>query len=76
MEPGITWYDVLGAVPDAEASKIKRKYEDKAALLRPELLSGAPSNVVKAVTRAPSARAYRGDKLTVRLWHPPAQSSR
>jgi hypothetical protein len=24
MEPGITWYDVLGAVPDAEASKIKR----------------------------------------------------
>jgi len=52
MEPGITWYDVLGAVPDAEASKIKRKYEDKAALLRPELISGAPSNVVKAVTRA------------------------
>jgi len=52
MEPGITWYDVLGAVPDADASKIKRKYEDKAALLRPELISGAPSNVGKAVTRA------------------------
>lgn len=52
MEPGITWYDVLGAAPDAEASKIKRKYDDKAALLRPELISGAPSNVVTAVTRA------------------------
>lgn len=52
MEPVITWYDVLGVVPDAEARKIKRKYEDKASLLRPELISGAPSNVVKAVTRA------------------------
>ena len=52
MEPGITWYDVLGAVPDAETRKIKRKYEDKAALLRPEMISGAPPSVIKAVTRA------------------------
>jgi hypothetical protein len=22
----------------------------------------------------PSAKAYRGDKLTVQLWHPPARS--
>jgi hypothetical protein len=52
MEPGITWYDVLGVLPGAEARKIKRKYEDKAALLRPELIWGAPANVVTAVKRA------------------------
>ena len=52
MESGITWYDVLGAVPDAETRKIRRKYQDKAALLRRELISGAPWNVLTAVTRA------------------------
>jgi len=52
MEPAVTWYDVLGAVPDAETRTIKRKYQDKVALLRPELISGAPSNVLAAVTRA------------------------
>jgi hypothetical protein len=55
MEPdttGITWYDVLGAVPDAETRKLKRKYDEKASLLRPELISGAPPNVLAAVTLA------------------------
>jgi DnaJ-class molecular chaperone len=52
MESGVTWYDVLGAVPDAETRKIRRKYQDKAALLRPELISGAPSDLLRAVTRA------------------------
>jgi hypothetical protein len=27
MEPGITWYDVLGVLPDAEARKIERMYD-------------------------------------------------
>lgn len=52
MESGVTWYDVLGAVADAETRTIRRKYQDKAALLRPELISGAPSDVLTAVTRA------------------------
>jgi len=52
MESGVTWYDVLGAMPDAETRTIRRKYQDKAALLRPELISGAPSDVLTAVTRA------------------------
>jgi len=52
MESGITWYDVLGVLPGAEARKIKREYDAKAALLRPELISGAPPNVLTAVTRA------------------------
>jgi hypothetical protein len=33
MEPGITWYDVLGVLPGAEAGKIKRGYDAKAAQL-------------------------------------------
>ena len=52
LEPGITWYDVLGVLPGAEARKIKQKYEEKAGLLRPELISGAPPDVATAVRRA------------------------
>jgi|SRR5580693_9951627 curved DNA-binding protein CbpA len=52
IAPGITWYDVLGVMPGAETRKIQRKYEDKASLLRPELISGAPPNVVTAVRLA------------------------
>lgn len=51
-QPSITWYDVLGVMPGAEARKIKREYDAKAALLRPELISGAPPDVVTAVTWA------------------------
>ena len=52
IQPGITWYDVLGVMPGAEARRIKREYDAKAALLRPELTSGAALNVTTAVTRA------------------------
>ena len=52
IAPRITWYDVLGVMPGAETRKIQRKYEDKASLLRPELISGAPPNVVTAVRLA------------------------
>ena len=52
MEPGITWYDVLGVLPGAEAAKIRREYDAKTNRLRPELISGAPSNVVQAISRA------------------------
>jgi DnaJ domain len=49
---GFSWYDVLGVLPGASAGKIQRTYEAKMSLLRPELISGAPSNVVKAASRA------------------------
>jgi len=65
MGPGITWYDVLGVLPGAEARKIKRAYDAKAALLRPELIWGAPPNVLTAATRAQElldmAREVLGD---------------
>jgi hypothetical protein len=49
---GITWYDVLGVLPGAEPRKINPKYQEKASLLRPDLISGAPPDVVTAVGRA------------------------
>ncbi len=65
MEPGITWYDILGVMPGAEPRKIKQKYDAKAALLRPELISGAPPDVLTAVVRAQelldTARQVLGD---------------
>jgi hypothetical protein len=72
MEPGMTWYDVLGVMPGAEARKIKQKYDDKAALLRPELISGAPPDVLTAVTRAQelldTAREVLGDPQSRRRY--------
>ena len=41
MRPDVTWYDLLGALPDASYADIQQAYEAKAGLLRPELLSGA-----------------------------------
>jgi hypothetical protein len=52
MRQDVTWYDVLGVLPGVAADKIKREYEAKSALLRPDMIAGAPSNVLKAVTRA------------------------
>jgi len=52
MRASITWYDLLGALPDASSEDIQRAYDAKAGLLRPELLSGAPSTVVTAAARA------------------------
>ena len=52
MEPGITWYEVLGVLPGAAADKIRRRYEERAALLRGEMIAGAPSNVLVSVRRA------------------------
>ena len=52
MEQGVTWYEVLGVMPGAEQRKIKREYEARSGLLGPQMIAGAPSNVLKAVTRA------------------------
>jgi curved DNA-binding protein CbpA len=52
MEPGITWYEVLGVLPGADAEKIRRTYEERTTLLRGEMISGAPSNVLIVIRRA------------------------
>ena len=52
MRAGITWYDLLGALPDASSEDIRQAYDAKAGLLQPEMLSDAPSTVVTAAARA------------------------
>jgi curved DNA-binding protein CbpA len=68
MRADITWYNILGALPDASSEDIRRAYDAKAALLRPELLSGAPSTVVTAAARAQgiidAARRVLGDPVS------------
>jgi DnaJ domain len=65
LAPGITWYDVLGVLPGAEARKINRAYDAKTALLRPDLIWGAPPDVLTAALRAQqlldTAREVLGD---------------
>src|SRR5215471_5312346 len=65
MRAGITWYDLLGTVPDASAEDIQKAYDAKAGLLRPELLSGAPPAVISSAARAQgiidAARQVLGD---------------
>ena len=65
MRPAITWYDILDTASDASSEDIQQAYEAKAGLLKPELLSGAPSKVVTAAVRAQgiidAARHVLGD---------------
>jgi hypothetical protein len=62
VERSITWYDILGVLPGASPGEIRQAYGDKASLLRPELISGAPSNVVAAASRA---QKFLGEALRV-----------
>ena len=68
MRPCITWYDLLGALPDASSEDIQQAYDAKAGLLRPELLSDAPSTVATAAARAQgiidAARKVLGDPVS------------
>jgi len=52
MRSGVTWYGVLGVMPGSSSDEIQQRYDAKAAVLRPEYISGAPSNIVRAVSRA------------------------
>jgi curved DNA-binding protein CbpA len=52
VEPEITWYEVLGVLPDAATADVRSGYDAKANLLRPEFFGGAPSTVLNAAERA------------------------
>jgi len=47
-----TWYDLLGVLPGASTQQISGEYRSKASLLQPAYLSGAPSPVIAAASRA------------------------
>jgi len=64
----ITWYDVLGVLPDAEPDDIRQAWQARKAALQPGMLAGAPPNVAPAADRARQAveEAWRilGDPAT------------
>ena len=73
MRAGITWYDLLGALPDASSEDIQRAYDVKAGVLRPELLSSAPPTVVTAAARArgviDAAQRVLGDPVRLQRYN-------
>src|SRR5215467_11500815 len=68
VQPLVTWYDILDVMPGASTEEIQDKYDAKASVLRPELIAGAPSAVITAVSRAQqlldTARRVLGDPVT------------
>ena len=54
----LTWYDVLGVLPGASPGQVQSAYQERARLLDPPMLSGAPPKVLKA---ADAARATVGE---------------
>ena len=55
MAGRLTWYDIFDIAPDSPAEEVQRAFEEKTGVLRPELISGAPSKVVAAAERARAA---------------------
>ena len=54
----LTWYDVLGVLPGASPGQVQSAYQERARLLDPRMLNGAPPKVLKA---ADAARATVGE---------------
>jgi hypothetical protein len=55
MTSGITWYDVLGVLPDAAPQDIYAACQARWAVLQPGALAGAPPDVLAAADRARQA---------------------
>jgi hypothetical protein len=59
----ITWYDVLGVLPDASAGDIRDAWQARTAALEPGMLAGAAPEVLAAADRARQAVADAGRVL-------------
>jgi curved DNA-binding protein CbpA len=55
MSGQLSWYDILDILPGSSADEVQRAFALKAGVLRPEMISGAPSKVVAAAGRALTA---------------------
>lgn len=55
MMSAATWYDVLGVLPDATTADIRAAWQARRAALAPDVLAGAPSEVLAAADRAVQA---------------------
>ena len=53
----VTWYDVLGVLPDAMPDEIRAAWQARTAALQPTMVAGAPSNELSAADRALKAMA-------------------
>jgi curved DNA-binding protein CbpA len=51
----LTWYDILGVLPGASPGQVQSAYQERARLLDPRMLDGAPSKVLKAADAARAA---------------------
>ena len=52
MASVITWYDVLGVLPDAPPEDIRQAWQARRAALQPGMLAGAPPKALSAAQRA------------------------
>jgi DnaJ domain len=52
MTSVITWYDVLGVLPDAPPDDIREAWQARTAALQPAMVAGAPPEVLWAADRA------------------------
>ena len=52
MASVITWYDVLGVLPDAPTEDIRQAWQVRRAALQPGMLAGAPPQALSAAHRA------------------------
>jgi hypothetical protein len=52
MTSVITWYDVLGVLPDAPAGDIREAWQSRTSALQPDPLAGASPEVLSAADRA------------------------
>jgi len=64
MAGQFTWYDILDVLPGSSVYEVQRAFEEKAAVLRPELISGASPKVVAAAGRARTALEVGRHMLT------------
>ena len=52
MTTVVTWYDVLGVLPDALPGDIREAWQARKAALQPGMVAGAPPDVLSAADRA------------------------
>jgi PASTA domain len=51
----ITWYDILGILPGASTEEVRSACKARGRQVSPQMISGAPSKVIKAADRARAA---------------------
>jgi curved DNA-binding protein CbpA len=64
MQGQLTHYEILGVLTDASDDDVRVAYQDKAAVLAPDMVSGAPPKVIAAADQARAAIELANRTLT------------